>query len=323
MCTPRVVKTKGPIVNPEKNIDLSNVVILDCGNSFEYDFSAISESSKLNPFDKLSPVSDDTAPRVPVVISHSERKAYSLEMAHQLHAARVKEALERGYYVFSIGGSNDQSFPNALALMELVGAKNTAVVNIDAHLDVRPLVDPPAQTPADPHTHTYSPLPSFTGDKGVAHSGSPFRQLLQYPGFQGSSFAEFACQGSQCSAEHANFARGAGGELHWLSEIQKEGKTAEAFRNLLVKLSGDEKVVFVSFDIDSVAGSDAPGVSCPGSVGLSAQEAVDMSFIAGQQKSVKLFDLSELCPTVEGYRTPLLATFMFYNWLLGIASSKL
>lgn len=56
--------------------------------------------------------------------------------------------------VFSIGGSNDQSYPNAKALMESYPSSRIGVINIDAHFDVRPLKE------------------------GLAHSGSPFRQLL-------------------------------------------------------------------------------------------------------------------------------------------------
>lgn len=53
----------------------------------------------------------------------------------------------------SIGGSNDQSYPNASALLS-VAPKKVGVVNIDSHFDVRPLKE------------------------GKVHSGSPFRLLL-------------------------------------------------------------------------------------------------------------------------------------------------
>jgi formiminoglutamase len=58
--------------------------------------------------------------------------------------------------LFSIGGSNDQSYQNIRALMELNPDKKFGVINIDQHFDVRPLKD------------------------GKAHSGSPFRQMLSH-----------------------------------------------------------------------------------------------------------------------------------------------
>lgn len=54
----------------------------------------------------------------------------------------------------SIGGSNDQSYPNVAALLASAPQK-IGVINIDAHFDVRPLKD------------------------GKAHSGSPFRLMLE------------------------------------------------------------------------------------------------------------------------------------------------
>jgi hypothetical protein len=67
-------------------------------------------------------------------------------------------------------------------------APGVVVVNIDAHLDVRPLKD------------------------GRAHSGSPFRLMLQDPlwATAGGHFTEFAAQGGQCSAEHARCGQGRG-----------------------------------------------------------------------------------------------------------------
>jgi formiminoglutamase len=56
--------------------------------------------------------------------------------------------------LFSIGGSNDQSYPNVRALMEIYSNAKIGVVNLDQHFDVRPLKE------------------------GKAHSGSPFRQML-------------------------------------------------------------------------------------------------------------------------------------------------
>lgn len=59
--------------------------------------------------------------------------------------------------------------------------RKVGIVNIDAHLDVRPLKD------------------------GKTHSGSPFRQLLEDPRFSGKNFVEFAAQGNQCSADHVAY----------------------------------------------------------------------------------------------------------------------
>ena len=153
------------------------------------------------------------------------------------------------------------------------------VINIDAHLDVRPLKD------------------------GLAHSGSPFRQLLEderfaaavnggtlaVDGDEGADgrssvqrqacplFAEFAAQGNQCSQQHADFVMQTHGQrIYWLSELraridadsqlqhQQPAAAAAAsnqprgmakqFSLALDQLQAEH--IFVSFDLDAVTVSD-------------------------------------------------------------------
>jgi formiminoglutamase len=59
----------------------------------------------------------------------------------------------------AVGGSNDQSYPNVSALLSTYPNKPIAVINLDSHFDVRPLKE------------------------GKAHSGSPFRLMLEDPRF--------------------------------------------------------------------------------------------------------------------------------------------
>jgi len=93
----------------------------------------------------------------------------------------------------------------------------------------------------------------------------------------------------------------------------------DQFENVLNNL-GD--YIFVSFDLDSVSSSDAPGVSCPGAVGLTAQEALELCFTAGKHANVKLFDLSEYNPVIEEYRTGRLVANMFYFFALGLSMRR-
>lgn len=278
----RFLNSKGPIVNPEMNVDLSGFSIVDRGNVVE----------------PLNSLNDDLW-------------SNKLEQAHEKLYESVLEALQSGYFPFCIGGSNDQSYPNARALMKFHGASNVSVVNIDAHLDVRPFVPKPdsLRMTSEQDTETFFP-----------HSGSPFRQLLEHEGFIGSNFAEFAVQGMQCSKEHADFVVSKGASIQWLGQIIHRNSTtsaSEQFKELLDKLSDKEQKIFVSFDIDAVKGADAPGVSCPSPIGLSADDALEMAYIAGKHENVALFDISELCPAAEEYRTPMLAAFMFYQFMIG------
>jgi formiminoglutamase len=112
------------------------------------------------------------------------------------------------------------------------------------------------------------------------------------------------------------------GRILWLDEIQHHGYVIDSFQASLGNLAWKCSSVFVSFDLDSVAASDAPGVSCPGILGLSAQDAVSIAYRSGCHPSVSLFDISEYNPAIEDERTGRLAAALFYNFCLGVASRK-
>lgn len=221
----------------------------------------------------------------------------SLEENHQVLTERVENVLKEKDVLIVVGGGNDQSYCNARGLMNHLKTGAIGVVNIDAHLDVRPLID-----------------------GKLAHSGTPFRQLLTDSDFtkdKDGKFVEFAIQGNQSSAEHAQFVRDSGGDVIFLSKVKKSG-AQKSFQTVLE--SFEKRDVFVSFDIDSIEGAVCPGVSCPAVIGLSAQDALDICFNAGKHPNTRMLDLSEFNPNIEEYRTGTLVCNMIYYFLMGIAS---
>ena len=168
------------------------------------------------------------------------------------------------------------------------------VINIDAHLDVRPLKN------------------------NRAHSGSPFYLMLNDIDFENlnGKFVEYGCQGEQCSLDHAKFVLNKNQKIKWLSEV--ELSDFNDFENFLETFKNDK--MFFSFDIDSIKSSDCPGVSCPSIRGINVMRAFEMCFLAGRKKSIVLFDISEFNPKIESFRTGRLVFFMFYYFLCGIAS---
>ncbi len=249
----------GTVDNPELDIDLSRITLTDAGD-------------------------------IPADLP--------LEASHTALTERTASILRKGGIPFVVGGGNDQSWPNARALLDTQPDTPTGVINIDAHLDVCPLKD------------------------GRAHSGSPFRLLLEDPRFSGSQFFEFAAQGSQVSRQHAHYVRSKKAQIIWYSDVSRGDAAAEAFRSALGRLAWECDSLFVSFDLDSVRAADAPGVSCPGIMGLRAKEAFQIAFAAGAHSKVDLFDLSEYNPLIEEERTGLLAVGIFYHFCLGVASRK-
>jgi len=258
---PAVIRQKlpklGPLSNPEWNIDLKDLHLVDRGD---------------------------------VLIRES------LEDNHIELTKAVQSIITEGYIGIIVGGGNDQSYCNAKGLMNATSTGDIGVVNIDAHFDVRPLID-----------------------GKLAHSGSPFRQLLLDPEFKGL-FYEFASQGNQCSTAHAQFIKENNGRIKWLSELRVNTTVKNEFQKMLK--SFEQRDVFVSFDIDSIQGADCPGVSCPAVIGLTSQEALDICFLAGKHENVRLLDFSEYNPVIEEDRTARLVVNMIYYFLMGVASRK-
>eukprot|EP00698_Gefionella_okellyi_P021077 TRINITY_DN671_c0_g1_i3.p1 TRINITY_DN671_c0_g1~~TRINITY_DN671_c0_g1_i3.p1 ORF type:complete len:246 (-),score=61.04 TRINITY_DN671_c0_g1_i3:328-1065(-) len=219
-----------------------------------------------------------------------------LEEAHERLAELVGRVCARGGIPFVIGGGNDQSYPNACGAFQhpKAQAKGLAVINLDAHLDVRPLRE------------------------GRVHSGSPFRQWLEDKRFHGAAFAEFAAQGFQCAGDHADYVIAQGGSICWLKDVLDQGAVG-SFNATAAKVLTNAGALFVSFDLDCVRSADAPGVSAASPIGLSSDDALKIAMSAGQNVDVVAFDLSEFNPAAEEYRTGRLVTAMFYHFCLGVA----
>lgn len=227
----------------------------------------------------------------------------TLEEAHVSLEALTLAALRAGHIPFCIGGDNSQSYCHASAWLahraDTTGYTSSdgmggLVVNLDAHLDVRPYLE-----------------------GGLRHSGSPFYALLEDARFQGK-LVEFAAQGAQCSAAHVKYVVDKGGEVKWLGGLRRSGgSAADDFVQVLGPVSNQS--IFVSFDLDSIAGRDMPGVSCPSPVGLSSEEAIQIGLEAGKHPGVNLMDMSELNVGVEADRSPRLAVMIIYHFLLGLA----
>jgi len=236
--------------------------------------------------------------------------AHSLPEAHKILESTVSSLYKyQNAIPFVIGGSNDQSYPNAKGLITAFPKASVGVINLDAHFDVRPLKD------------------------GKAHSGSPFRLLLEDPEFtvNNGKFIEFASQGSQCGKGHYDYLVSKGCDVYWLEKhlrrfvIDKNHKylktqAGQLMEKILEGLAKDVDYIFFSFDIDAINSSYCPGVSAPSVVGgLTYDEAIELAYLAGRFEKVKLMDVSEFNPAVENKKTPQLIVDILYHFIKGIS----
>jgi formimidoylglutamase len=237
--------------------------------------------------------------RLPVYDLGDLQAQSSLEHTHEAGAKITRHIHETGHIPIIIGGGHDLGFPHALGLLQHAERKRSAFVNIDAHLDVRPV------------TH------------GIT-SGSPWFLLREHPLFirSKSKIEEFGLQEHCNSRVLVEYAMRHQFGLYWLKDLRKTGKVTASFQALLRKCSLLDHVL-VSLDIDSVQWSDAPGCSAPQNLGFTAAEVIELSRLAGQCKKVKSFGLFELSPPLDpDGKTATLAAHCISGFLQGKGAWK-
>jgi len=213
----------------------------------------------------------------------------TLEATHALHFEVVRQLLKEGKIVISLGGGNDIAYPDGKAAAKQFG--RILAFNIDAHLDLR----------ADPEPN----------------SGTPYRQLLEEKHLLPELFHEIGIQPLANSSAYLDYAREQRISLHTLGELQERG-VDEILRGPLS--TAQVKAIFWGFDLDSVRASDAPGVSAPSPIGLSAEEICRIGALAGRDARTRLIEISEVNPVFDqDGRTSRLAALILMSALVEMA----
>ena len=223
---------------------------------------------------------------------------------HEHLAGVVALILDAGAVPLVIGGGHDATFGSVKGLM--AGAPSVAGINVDAHLDLREVVDGLALSDVE----------------GRITSGTPYRRILEELGLPGQNLVEFGLHGSVNSREHIRYAQKRGVPCLTLGQVREQGIDA-AFTDQLRLLAGQAEALFVSVDLDVFAAAYAPGVSAPGAEGLTPEEGRQLALAAGRHPGIRLFELMELNPLFDvDERTSRLAVMLLCAFLAGLATRK-
>ena len=173
-----------------------------------------------------------------------------------------------------------------------------AVVNVDAHADVRP--------------HT-----------GEPHSGTPFRRLLLDPvaRLDGASLVEWGLQRAANAVAHLQFLEGQGARAVFWDDLPDGDRAAgTALTEILAALAGSHAGLALSVDLDAFPQSCAPGVSAPGVVGVPPGAVLRAAARLGAMPCVTQLGIYELNPRfdVDG-ATARLAARIAWSYLTGLA----
>lgn len=184
-----------------------------------------------------------------------------------------------------MGGGHETAYGHFLAHVE--AHQDVSILNWDAHPDVRPLND------------------------GQAHSGSPFRQAILHEQRRCRRYVVAGLLPARLVPEHLAFITAHGGEYHWRADL-----SPNAIRKIYSSLLGP---LMVSFDMDAVDQSIAPGVSAPAEGGLSAELWLHAARLAGRNRATLSMDVVEVNPRFDADgRTVLLAAQTIVAFIQGV-----
>ncbi|MHB1426556.1 MAG: formimidoylglutamase [Gemmataceae bacterium] len=195
-----------------------------------------------------------------------------LEESQQMLAEAIAAILSAGAVPIVLGGGHETALGHYLGYVR--ADRDAAIVNLDAHLDVRSRID------------------------GRGHSGSPFRQALEHPSrpLRGDRYVVLGAQPHAVSREHQTYLHGKGGVLHWAAEVSD--CLESVFRQECERLSRGGSI-YLTVDSDVVRQADVPGVSAPNPLGLSGRAVAACAASAGAHPAVSSFDLVEINPVFD------------------------
>ena len=222
------------------------------------------------------------------------RPLANLEASQESLAAVLASLLEVGAVPIILGGGHETAFAHYLGCCQ--AGQRPSVVNLDAHLDVRPVV------------------------AGLGTSGTPFRQMMEY-GPAPLAPGRYACLGIQpqaTSQDHWDFCQRRGDQLVTAEEMR--GCSCETFERICSHLVPQDGQILFSVDADVVHAADVPGVSAPNSSGLSGHELLRCARRAGCDPRIGSFELVEINPQFDvDDRSARWAATMVWQFLVGLA----
>jgi len=220
----------------------------------------------------------------------------TLEETHDTHKEVVAQVLRDGKRCVVLGGGNDVSYPDGLAMAEVFGPEWWLAINVDSHLDVRLAPE--------------------------RNSGTPYRQLLDEGHLKPEYFFEVGFQTHLCSPVYYDYIRSLGVNrislelLRSRSEADLELK--EAIKQKFIRHS-ESLNTFFGFDLDVVRSADAPGTSAPSPLGLRAGEFIQLVKYAASLANTRIIEFSEVNPSFdEDNRTTKLVAIAMHRFCTGV-----
>ena len=189
--------------------------------------------------------------------------------------AHVATVAERGAMPVLLGGDHYCTFPAFRGFAEGSGHDTVGLVQIDAHTD------------------TVAESAVF----GEHFHGSSTHHIADSPYTDYEHVAQVGIRGYE-SPEFFEFADETGLSLYSIRDVERDG-IESAVESAVEDAAADADAVYVTFDIDSIEPSVAPGTGTPEPGGLSASQALTVMETLGKHDAVGAADLMEVAPELD------------------------
>jgi formiminoglutamase len=220
------------------------------------------------------PVTEVDLASLPVLDLGNLRIDADLAAAQERLGQVVAEVLKAGAVPIVLGGGHETAFGHYLGY---VGAGlECAIINIDAHLDVRPYPHGP-------------------------HSGSPFRQAIEHPTWplKAGRYVVVGAQRQSVARAHWQFVHDHQGRVHWWESMSPDRQAVEVLDVELDRLGEDYGAILLTVDADAFRQADVPGTSAPSPFGLEGAVFPAIAFRAGSDPRVRSLDVVEINPVFD------------------------
>jgi formiminoglutamase len=215
-----------------------------------------------------------------------------LSERHARGRAVVRRLTSENRRFISLGGGHDYGFADAAGFLDTFAGQEV-VINLDAHLDVRP------------------------SEKKLS-SGTPFYRMLGEFARR-VEFFEFGLQDHCNSRAHWDWAAEKGARLYRLADLQTDFSVS--WREALSPVQG--RKVFLSIDIDSFAVSEAPGCSQSWTSGLEWQKVKPALSWLYENFDVRGLGIYEVSPPLDAdNRTSKLAALILHQFVFASHGKK-
>ena len=198
-----------------------------------------------------------------------------LAAAQTRYATRFAALLDAGHFAVGMGGGHEIAFATYQGLVQHLGPQRprVAIINIDAHFDLR--------------------------KQDQASSGTPFLQAIEHARSIGLPLHYLAYGISATSNTRALFDTAAALGVHYVCDdalglLELPQRLAE----LQAKLA-DVDVVYLTIDIDGLPHAMAPGVSAPAARGVPLEVVEPLLDVVAASGKLRLMDVAELSPPLD------------------------